>query len=222
MTLSNTDLEISSTLKKLFPFFEAELLRDLIEFASLKKVNTGDLLIRKGELINNMMLVLKGNIKIYRENDEGAEFFMYYLNPGQACAISMICMAGIEKSSITAVATEDSLLLSVPLPQMEKWAWEYKSWYDFVVGTYRSRFEELLQVLDQVAFRNMDERLEFYLKRQSRQGDLRIIQISHQQIANDLNSTREVISRLLKKMEQRGLLKLNRNNIELGEELLRM
>jgi CRP/FNR family transcriptional regulator len=105
---------------------------------------------------------------------------------------------------------------------MEKWAREYKSWYDFVVGTYRNRFEELLQVLDQVAFRNMDERLEFYLKRQSRQGDLRIIQISHQQIANDLNSTREVISRLLKKMEQRGLLKLNRNNIELGEELLKM
>jgi CRP/FNR family transcriptional regulator len=206
----------------LFPFFEVELLRDLMEFASLKKVNTGDLLIRKGELINNMMLVLKGNIKIYRENDEGAEFFMYYLNPGQACAISMICMAGIEKSSITAVATEESLLLSVPLPQMEKWAREYKSWYDFVVGTYRNRFEELLQVLDQVAFRNMDERLEFYLKRQSRQGDLRIIQISHQQIANDLNSTREVISRLLKKMEQRGLLKLNRNNIELGEELLKM
>jgi CRP/FNR family transcriptional regulator len=131
-------------------------------------------------------------------------------------------MAGIEKSSITAVATEESLLLSVPLPQMEKWAREYKSWYDFVVGTYRNRFEELLQVLDQVAFRNMDERLEFYLKRQSRQGDLRIIQISHQQIANDLNSTREVISRLLKKMEQRGLLKLNRNNIELGEELLKM
>jgi|688.fasta_scaffold04056_2 CRP/FNR family transcriptional regulator len=222
MTLSNTDIEISSTLKKLFPFFEVELLRDLMEFASLKKVNTGDLLIRKGELINNMMLVLKGNIKIYRENDEGAEFFMYYLNPGQACAISMICMAGIEKSSITAVATEESLLLSVPLPQMEKWAREYKSWYDFVVGTYRNRFEELLQVLDQVAFRNMDERLEFYLKRQSRQGDLRIIQISHQQIANDLNSTREVISRLLKKMEQRGLLKLNRNNIELGEELLKM
>jgi len=222
MTLSNTEIEISNTLKKLFPFFEVELLRDLVEFASLKKVNTGDLLIRKGELINNMMLVLKGNIKIYRENDEGAEFFMYYLNPGQACAISMICMAGIEKSSITAVATEESLLLSVPLPQMEKWARQYKSWYDFVVGTYRNRFEELLQVLDQVAFRNMDERLEFYLKRQSRQGDLRIIQISHQQIANDLNSTREVISRLLKKMEQRGLLKLNRNNIELGEELLKM
>lgn len=222
MALSNLDTEISGTLKKLFPFFEAELLRDIMEFASLKKVNTGDMLIRKGELINNMMLVLKGNIKIYRENDEGAEFFMYYLNPGQACAISMICMAGIEKSSITAMATEDSLLIAVPLPQMELWARQYKSWYDFVVGTYRNRFEELLQVLDQVAFRNMDERLEFYLKRQSRQGDLRVIQISHQQIANDLNSTREVISRLLKKMEQRGLLKLNRNNIELGEELLRM
>ena len=221
MSLSSVNNESTPILKNLFPFFEPELLSEMEHESSLKKVSQGDLLISKGELIQNMMLVLKGNIKIYRENDEGAEFFMYYLSPGQACAISMICMAGIEKSAITAVATEDSLILSVPLPQMEKWARKYKSWYDFVVGTYRNRFEELLQVLDQVAFRNMDERLEFYLKRQSRQGDLRVIQISHQQIANDLNSTREVISRLLKKMEQRGLLKLNRNNIELGEELLK-
>jgi CRP/FNR family transcriptional regulator, anaerobic regulatory protein len=222
MTQSSLENESAAILKKLFPFFESDLLKELLAYSSIKVVNTGDLLIRKGELINNMMLVLKGNIKIYRESEEGAEFFMYYLHPGQACAISMICIAGIEKSAITAVATEDSVLLSVPLPQMEKWARTYKSWYDFVVGTYRNRFEELLQVLDQVAFRNMDERLEFYLKRQSREGDLRIIQISHQQIANDLNSTREVISRLLKKMEQRGLVKLNRNNIELGEDLLKM
>lgn len=222
MQLSLTEQEKTELLKKLFPFFEPELIAEMNAFSSVRKVNQGDLLISRGELINNMMLVLKGNIKIYRENDEGAEFFMYYLSPGQACAISMLCMAGIEKSSITAVATEDSVLLSVPMPQMEKWARNFKTWYDFVVGTYKNRFEELLQVLDQVAFRNMDERLEFYLKRQSRQGDLRIIQISHQQIANDLNSTREVVSRLLKKMEQRGLLKLNRNNIELGEELLKV
>jgi CRP/FNR family transcriptional regulator len=93
---------------------------------------------------------------------------------------------------------------------------EYKSWYQFVIQTYRSRFDELLAVVDDVAFRNMDERLELYLKRYQEKTGKKLIELSHQQIAEDLNSSREVISRLLKKMEQRGLLKLNRNKIELN------
>jgi CRP/FNR family transcriptional regulator len=163
---------------------------------------------------------LKGTVKIYRNDDEGGEFFMYHLNPGQACAISMVCAAQEEASQIAAVAVEDSTLLYVPLKMMEQWMAEYKSWYSFVITTYRNRFEELLTVIDQVAFRSMDERLEFYLKRQSKNSSLRTINLSHQQIASDLNSTREVISRLLKKMEQRGLVKLNRNYIELEPKML--
>ncbi|MBL7838105.1 MAG: Crp/Fnr family transcriptional regulator, partial [Bacteroidetes bacterium] len=135
--------------------------------------------------------------------------------PGQACAISMICATKMETSKIMARVMEDAEVLMVPLNLMEKWMGEFKSWYEFVVTTYRNRFEELLTVLDQVAFRSMDERLEFYLKRHADNNQSKIIPLSHQEIANELNSSREVISRLLKKMEQRGLVRLNRNNIEL-------
>ena len=207
-------------LKELFPSFDKELLAEMEKYGEIKEVKAGDVLMRKGQYIKSTMLVLKGAVKIYRNDSEGGEFFMYYLNPGQACAISMICAAQSETSQVTAIAVEDSTLLIVPLKMMEKWMAEQKGWYEFVVTTYRNRFEELLLVIDQVAFRSMDERLEFYLKRQSKDSSLRVINISHQQIATDLNSTREVISRLLKKMEQRGLVKLNRNYIELEQKLL--
>ena len=201
-------------LKELFPSFHKDLLSEIEKYGEVKEVKANDVLMRKGQYIKSTMLVLKGAVKIYRNDSEGGEFFMYYLHPGQACAISMICAAQAETSQVTAIAVEDSTLLIVPLKMMEKWMAEQKGWYEFVVNTYRNRFEELLLVIDQVAFRSMDERLEFYLKRQSKDSSLRVINISHQQIATDLNSTREVISRLLKKMEQRGLVKLNRNYIE--------
>jgi CRP/FNR family transcriptional regulator len=121
----------------------------------------------------------------------------------------------METSQIMAKVTEDAEIVLVPLQQMDMWMSDYKSWYEFVVNTYRNRFEELLIVIDQVAFRAMDERLEFYLRRQAESTGNKDIQISHQEIANELNSSREVISRLLKKMEQRGLLQLHRNHIEL-------
>ena len=207
-------------LKELFPSFDKEFISEIEKYGEIKEVKANDVLMRKGQYIKNTMLVLKGTVKIYRNDSEGGEFFMYYLNPGQACAISMICATQSEISQITAIADEDSTLFIVPLKMMEKWMAEQKDWYKFVINTYRNRFEELLNVIDQVAFRSMDDRLEFYLKRLSKDSSLRVINISHHQIAIDLNSTREVISRLLKKMEQRGLVKLNRNNIELHQKML--
>ncbi|MFM6984039.1 MAG: Crp/Fnr family transcriptional regulator [Chitinophagaceae bacterium] len=198
-----------------YPDFEPGLIKTIEEHATVKHFQTGDVIIRTGQYIQNTMLVLNGKIKVYREDDEGNEFFMYYLMPGQACAISMICATKMETSKIMARVVEDSEVLMVPLNMMEKWMGEFKSWYEFVVTTYRNRFEEVLTVLDQVAFRSMDERLEFYLKRHAENNQSKTIHLSHQEIANELNSSREVISRLLKKMEQRGLLLLNRNSIEL-------
>ena len=206
--------------KELFPSFDKELLSEIDKNAEIKEVKAGEMVMRKGQYIKSTMLLLKGHIKIYRGDDEGGEFFMYHLLPGQACAISMICATQNEMSQISAVAIEDSTLLVVPLTMMEKWMEKYKSWYEFVINTYRSRFEELLIVIDQVAFRSMDERLEFYLKRQSKNSSLKTLNLSHLQIATDLNSTREVISRLLKKMEQRGMVKLHRNYIELEQGML--
>jgi len=159
--------------------------------------------------------VLEGRIKIYRENQDGGEFLMYYLQPGQACAVSMICAIQSGTSEIMAMAEEDSEVLMIPVHLMDDMMNQYKSWYQFVIQTYRGRFDELLSVVDNIAFRNMDERLEFYIKRYVEKAGKKNLEISHQQIADDLNSSREVISRLLKKMEQRGLVKLHRNMIEL-------
>ena len=140
---------------------------------------------------------------------------MYYLGPGQACALTMICAIQSHTSEIMAKAEEDAEVLMIPIQLMDDLMNKYKSWYQFVIQTYRGRFDELLSVIDNIAFRNMDERLEFYLKRHATATGKKLIETSHQQIADDLNSSREVISRLLKKMEQRNLLKLHRNMIEL-------
>ena len=201
--------------KQLFPQFEPELV-DLIEKNAVERsFSAGDVIMRTGQYIKSTTLVLEGQIKIYRENPDGGEFLMYYLSPGQACAVSMICAIQSQTSEIMAQAEEDTEVLMIPIQLMDDMMNKYKTWYQFVIQTYRSRFDELLSVVDNIAFRNMDERLEFYLKRFADKSAKKIIELSHQQIADDLNSSREVISRLLKKMEQRNLVKLHRNMIEL-------
>jgi len=205
----------ANSIQQQFPSFHKDLLESIVTNATIVNANVGSILMRTGQYIRNTVLVVKGKIKVYREDEEGNEFFMYYLLPGQACAISMICASKSEKSQIMAKVVEDAELVMVPLQVMDKWMKEYKSWYEFVIDTYRSRFEEVLTVIDGIAFRSMDERLEFYLQRNATTNQTKDIQVSHQEIATDLNSSREVISRLLKKMEQRGLVKLHRSHIEL-------
>ncbi len=201
--------------QQLFPQFEPELIKLIEDNAVERSFRAGDVIMRTGQYIKSTVLVLEGQIKIYRENAEGGEFLMYYLGPGQACAISMICAIQSQTSEIMAQAEEDTEVLMIPIQLMEDMMNKYKSWYQFVIQTYRGRFDELLSVVDNIAFRNMDERLEFYLKRYADKSGKKMLEISHQQIADDLNSSREVISRLLKKMEQRSLVKLHRNMIEL-------
>lgn len=201
--------------KKIFPQFEPSLIALIEKEALLRHFQPGEVVMRTGQYIKSTALVLEGRLKIYREGPDGGEFLMYYLEPGQACAVSMICAMQSDTSEITAVAEEETELLMIPVHLMDDMMKDHKSWYQFVIQTYRNRFDELLHVVDHVAFRNMDERLEFYLKRYREKTGKTKVELSHQQIAEDLNSSREVVSRLLKKMEQRGLLKLNRNMIEL-------
>ena len=200
--------------KELFPQFEPALLEQLEKEGVERSFKAGDVIMRTGQYIKSTVLVLSGRIKIYRENEEGSEFLMYYLGPGEACAVSMICTLQSQTSEVMAQAEEDTEVLMLPVQLMDQLMNEYKSWYQFVIRTYRSRFDELLTVVDNIAFRNMDERLEFYLIRYVKNTGNKQIELSHQQIADDLNSSREVISRLLKKMEQRGRVKLQRNMIE--------
>ncbi len=202
-------------LQERFPRLEPALIEEMEKNGMIKSFKAGEILIRPGQYIKSTVLIIDGIVKIYRQDEEGAEFLMYYLQPGEACAISIICASKAETSEISAVAQEDTTALMIPIGFMDVWMSKYKSWYYFVLETYRNRFEELLQVIDNVAFRNMDERLFFYLKRYAAAKNSRTITLSHQQIADELNSSREVISRLLKKMEQRGMVQLHRNYIEL-------
>ncbi len=201
--------------KKIFPQFESGLIELIEKNAVERSFNAGDVIMRTGQFIKSTVLVLEGQIKIYREDPDGGEFLMYYIGPGQACAVSMICALQSQTSEIMAQAEENTEVLLIPVQLMDEMMNRYKSWYQFVIQTYRNRFEELLTVIDNVAFHNMDERLEFYLKRHAERTGKNNIELSHQQIADDLNSSREVISRLLKKMEQKNIVKLNRNMIEL-------
>ncbi|MEQ7799554.1 Crp/Fnr family transcriptional regulator [Pedobacter sp. ASV1-7] len=210
----NTDNNLQNYIDKLFPQFEPALKQVLIESGSIKSFEDGEMLMQTGQNMRSTMLIIEGVVKLYREGEDGNEFFMYYLQPGDACALSMICATKQETSQVMAKAVDSAKGLLIPISLMDTLMKEYKSWYYFVLETYRSRFEELLSVIDNIAFKSMDERLDFYLKKLYRDLNNRMLTITHSQIANDLNSSREVISRLLKKMEQRGEVALYRNYIE--------
>jgi len=150
-----------------------------------------------------------------REDADGNELLLYYLQAGETCAMSLTCCMAFKRSEIRAIAQEDVLMLTIPVDYMEEWM-KYRDWRSFVMNTYRLRFEELLEALDSIAFLKMDERLWKYLQEKAQTLDTTEINISHQDIAYDLNSSREVISRLLKQMERKGMLNLGRNKIELN------
>ncbi|MFT3747430.1 MAG: Crp/Fnr family transcriptional regulator [Agriterribacter sp.] len=198
---------------ELFPNLEEGLYEELMQYGDIKEIPAGTTLLKAGQTIRSTMLVLDGIVKLYQEDAEGNEFFMYNLQQGQACAVSMICTYQQEKSQVTAKAMTDVTLLTIPLEYMDKWLSKYKSWHYFVIKTYRSRYEELLKTINEIAFKNMDERLEFYLKKQVKQFG-KTVKLTHQEIATDLNSSREVISRLMKKMERNGWIIINRNSFE--------
>lgn len=200
-------------LRSIYPLFDEALADKLLKISQEVEYEQDQFLMRPGQYFRSALLILEGRVKLYREGEEGEEFFLYYLEPGSACALSMICAARNEASALKAMAVSPVRALAIPIHFMDELMREHRQWYYFVLETYRHRFEELLQVIDQVVFHSMDEKLEFYLKRQfGIYGDM--IPVTHQQIADDLNSSREVISRLLKKLESRGLIRISRNEIQ--------
>jgi CRP/FNR family transcriptional regulator len=203
----------TAAIKNLFPDWEEGLYEAIVNEAELKQAKAGDVLLKMGQNIKSAMLVVEGTIKLYQEDENGGEYFMYHLNPGEACAVTLVCNYHHEQSHVLAKAVTDIQYLAIPIEFMAKWLNEYKSWHYFVIKTYRSRYEELLKTIHEVAFKNMDERLEFYIKKQVAQFGV-TVKLTHQEIANDLNTSREVISRLLKKMEHNNWIKMNRNSFD--------
>jgi len=205
---------ISYYLDTVFPDFEPELKQRLTKECILKSIPAGEVIMRTGQFIKHTLLIGRGRVKLYRQGDDGEEAFIYDLEAGNACALSMICNTKQEASEIMARTVEDTVAIMIQIQLMDELMQKYKTWYYFVIANYRARFEELLVVFDNVVFKGMDERLEFYLKNQFENSKSNILTITHQEIANDLNTSREVVSRLLKKMEQNKNIRLLRNNIE--------
>ncbi|GAB3832440.1 Crp/Fnr family transcriptional regulator [Pontibacter rugosus] len=199
-----------------FSQLEQPLQEEILAQSTIKHLEEGEEALRTGQYIKSTVLLSKGLLKVYREDEEGNEFLMYYLEPGNACALSMMCTARNEQSQIMAKAVDASEIILIPSHLSELWLAKYKSWHSFVIASYRQRFEELLQTLDSVAFKALDERLVFYLRRHVKVSGNEV-KLSHQQIANELSSSREVISRLLKKLEQTGAITLHRNYIEVHD-----
>ncbi|NVJ84731.1 MAG: Crp/Fnr family transcriptional regulator [Algoriphagus sp.] len=207
--------EIGQYLELCFPDFEQGLKDEILAIADLQLLPPDTLMMDIGQKVEIIPLIVSGQVKVFREDEDDHELFLYYLGPGEACAITMICSAREGYSKIKAIPEEESRIISVPISKLDEWMPKYKSWYYFVMDTYQDRFEELLKVVDGIAFHRMDERLLEYLEKNAAASQSSIIHKTHQQIAQELNSSREVITRLLKKLEQRGVVRVNRNQIEL-------
>lgn len=194
---------------------ESELRAEIDQVGLITRYKMDDKVMDYGGSVQKMPLLNSGSLKIMRRDAQGNELILYYLQPGETCAMSLTCCLSDQKSEIRAVAEEDTTLIMLPAGLIDSWMLKYPSWKSFVMNTYRTRFEELLNTIDSIAFHKMDERLWRYLMDKSTVNNSHVLETTHQNIADELNSTREVISRLLKQLEKQGKIDLGRNKIRI-------
>lgn len=201
-------------LRSLFQAFkQSELLDYLVDNGQLVTLAPSTVLLDAEQYIKAIPLLLKGLIRVYREDQQGREVLLYYISPGQSCAMTLAYSLQDRRSRIKAIVEHEAVLLALPVDRIHELGFRFPSWQSFVAATFTLRFEEVLQVIEGIAFHRLDERLEAYLiQKASLQGSL-VLAISHQQIADDLATSREVISRLLKQLEQLKKIKLARGKI---------
>jgi CRP/FNR family transcriptional regulator len=195
--------------------FEPELIEEIINVSKFVTFEEDDVLINYQQYIKSIPLLLSGAIKVLREDFDSGELLLYYLEQGDTCAVSITCCMGEKKSEIKAIGEKPGWIVMIPVGKMLEWTVKYKSWMNFVFQTYNNRFNELLNAVDTIAFMDMKDRLRHYLLEKSKITAHPVVLKTHQEIANDLNTSRVVISRLLKALEKENRIKLNRNNIEI-------
>jgi len=207
--------DILNLLRRHFPMLaDRKLQEEIVEVGQIMTYKAGEIIMEPGSYVRMLPLLVEGSIKVSREDDRGNELFLYYLTPGQTCSMSFTCCMMHKKSEIRTVAEEDSTFIGIPIRYMDAWMSQYQSWKNFVMTTYDDRMMELVQTIDSIAFKRLDERLEEYLERKTEATGSPSLQATHQDIAFDLNASREAISRLLKKMEREGQVRLGRNQVE--------
>ncbi|MDR2269418.1 MAG: Crp/Fnr family transcriptional regulator [Sphingobacterium sp.] len=192
---------------------EPALIEEIKQIAQVKTFREGDLIIDTAQYIRAMPLLLEGAIKVVREDEDKGELLLYYLEQGQTCTMSIACCLGNKKSEIRARAEKDTTVAMIPNEQVNEWMGKYPSWRNFIISSYSSRMNEMLQAVDNLAFSNMEERIINYLKAKVNLTNDRILTLTHQDIASDLNTSRVVVSRILKKLENEDKIVLLRNEI---------
>ena len=200
--------------KKRFPFFESGLREAIIESGTYREFSAGQELIREDQYIRSFPIVISGVIKVCRTDEAGNELLLYYLRPGEVCTVSLICCMDRTRSRVKAITEEETTAILVPVEKLDSWMTLFQTWKEYVMRSMQTRFDELLDTLDSIAFLRMDERLEKFFTDRHRSTGSKVYEGSHQDVALALNSSREVISRLLKQMEKRGMVILSRNRID--------
>ena len=195
--------------------FEENLIEEIAEVSLLRDFKEDDVLINFGEYIKKMPLLINGAIKILREDFDEGELLLYFIEKGDTCAMTMACCLGETKSEIKAVAETNGQVIMIPVFKIEEWLGKYKSWRNYIFNSYNNRLKEMLSAIDNLAFMNLDERLLNYIIEKVKINKSNKILSTHQEIADDLHTSRVVISRLLKALEIDGKIRLNRSFIEL-------
>ncbi len=197
-----------------YSFLEPQLQKEILEVGVVKDFNANETIIREGQFISTFPIVLRGLIRISRTNDDGNELLLYYLQENEVCAMSLTCCMAHQTSNVNAVTEEETQVILLPVELLDKWIGKYPGWKQFVMQSFQIRFRELINTLDALAFMKLDERLVRYFMDRNKKSDAKNFKGTHQDLALQLNSSREVISRLLKKLEKDGKIELSRNFID--------
>ncbi len=195
-------------------FTDTRLIAEIQQHARVRTVKRDAVLIHPGDDIPFVPLVQSGVLRIIREDGEGREIFLYHLFPGQICAMAINCCQAGRQSMVKAIAEDDTEVLQIPVKVIEEW-FKYPEWKAFVNNTYSNRFSELIQVIDLVAFSHLDTQIWHYLHQRALSLNTQTLSVTHQQIADELHTHREAVSRLLRTMEQKNMVRLGRNTIQL-------
>ncbi len=209
--------DINTLIRKYFPALnEKGLTEEISSVGRILNFEAGETIMDFGAYVKLVPLLIKGSIKVVREDHEKEqELFLYFLKPGETCSMSFSCCMMHKKSDIRTTAEDDSTLIGIPVKYVDEWMMKYSSWKNFVMRSYDLRMQELIQSIDSIAFSKLDERLMKYLQQKAAATHSKIILTTHQDIAHDMNASREAISRLLKKLEKEQHIKLGRNKIQL-------
>ncbi|MEO9474752.1 MAG: Crp/Fnr family transcriptional regulator [Cyclobacteriaceae bacterium] len=195
--------------------FDPRLLDEMITVGRQKKASAGTTVVSPESPGDEVPIVLEGLLRVMRIDENGNEVFLYYLQGGETCAMSITCCLEGKKSIFSVVAENDSILWMIPMSYLDTWVVKYVSFRKFIFNSYQIRFDELLQTVDSIAFMKMDERVYRYLLDKKQALGTYIIQTTHEQIAKELNTSRVVISRLLKQLEREEKIEQYRNRIEI-------